>query len=702
MNSEPTFERTETSLTWALLASQFVKVFSLLPKRRSIFGEGKISIRRRLALFLALVSMSSIGMGLAGQRVSAEPPVRSDTTGSGTGGRGGTVGPGTELVNEVVTVGWSGFNPTLPNGLFGALIVQCKGNPVSMADCYNAEPYPDLVNGTRVLSTTGSDGTGSARLEIRPASYLPLLNCSASNACSVMVYENDGQAIPVGALPANYVVVPITFAPSQADCPNIVDFDVRGDGSATSAGLFYNWAAKLCNGDGAVVVDYTENSSTTGRENFLAGLTDFGVSALPATADELSAHPDHRDFSYVPLVASAAVIAYNFTDPFTGRPLDNLVLSPRLVARIITDTSLESFFQDRELRQLNPGVRLPTSVLARPLVRAERNADTRIVTSWFSSNPVAQAFLAGTDSFKIPVNRDYIGYPYPQDLFETVSPDSAYLPRQGQRAVSLKLFYGVTPTGTARENTTSTGIIGVVDLPTAKRFGLKVAKLVQPGGVPVAPTDAAILAGIADMDTTPEGLLIADTTPEDPTGYPLVKIDYALVPKTFATQSKVDKVVRLLRYGLTEGQSSLPAGYVALPDSLKVQALSTISGVAVPASPTVASTTTEPVSSTGEVAPTTTAVESPAAPVSVATTAPKKKSGSTTTTTLVLETTTTSTTSAPTTTSTTLAPITTPEAVDELPGPGSSKSGALFAGLIGLSGAALVGTVKPRKKVTKS
>ena len=648
---------------------------SFVARHRSFEVREKMSMRQRIALVLAVVSISMIGTGLGTHKAMAEPPVRADASATGTNSRGGVVSPGTTLTNEVVTVSWSGFTPTLQNGLYGVLIVQCKGNPASMTDCYNAEPYPDLANGTRASSTTASNGTGSARIEIRPSSFLPLLNCSASNPCSVMVYENDGQTIPVGGLPASRVVVPITFAPSQADCPDITDFEVRGDGSATSAGLFYDWAAKLCTGENAVVVDYTENSSTTGRENFLAGLTDFAVSALPATTEELTAHPDHRDFSYVPLVASAAVIAYNFTDPFTGQPLDNLVLSPRLVARVITNTSLETFFQDRELLRLNPGVRFPTSVLARPLIRAERNADTRIVTSWFSSNATAQSFLAGNDSFRIPVSPEYIGYPYPQELFETVTSDSSYLPRQGQRAISLKLFYGVTPTGTFRENTTSTGFIGIIDLPTAKRFGLKVAKIAQSDGTSVAPTDVAILAGVADMDTTAEGLLIADTTPDDLTAYPLVKIDYALVPKTFTSQKKVDKIKRLLQFGLTDGQTALPAGYVALPEALKSSALTAIGSVSIP------TTTTAPVPST--------------------TAAPRKKPAPSATT-MAPETTTTTSSTTTTTTTTTLAPITVPKASGDLPSSGSSRSGVLYTGLIGLSGAALIGTVKPRKKVAKS
>ena len=682
-----------------------MKVSSSFVSRRSPIATGeKMSIRQRIALVIAMVSIAMIGMGLGTHKVMAEPPVRADSTGTGTSGRSGSASPGTALSNEVITVSWSGFTPTLPNGLYGVLIVQCKGTPATLSDCYSAEPYPDLANGTRVLSTTGTNGTGSARIEIRPAAYLPLLNCSATNACSVMVYENDGQPIPTGGLPTSRVIVPISFAPSQADCPNITDFDVRADGSATAAGLFYDWAARLCTGENALIVDYTETSSTTGRENFLAGLTDFGVTALPATAEELAAHPDHRDFSYVPLIASAVVIAYNFTDPYSGQPLDNLILTPRLVARIITNTSLETFFQDSELRRLNRGTRFPTSVLARPLIRAERNADTRIVTSWFSSNSTAQSFLAGADTFRPSVNPDYIGYVYPQDLFETVSPDTAYLPRQGQRAVSLKLFYGVTPTGTARENTTTTGIIGVVDLPTAKRFGLKVAKLVQPDGTSVAPTDAAILAGIADMDTTPEGLLVADPTPEDSTGYPLVKIDYAMVPNEFSTQRKVDKVTRLLRYGLTDGQTSLIVGYVALPDSMKEAALESLSEISAPPTTTTIATTTTTSTTTSTSTSTTVATPSqPTSSPSAATTIAPKTKYIPSATTMAPETTTTaleSTTS--TSTTTTLAPITVPQATSELPGSGSSKSGMLYTGLVGLSGAALVGTVKPRKKVAKS
>ena len=361
-------------------------------------------LRRACALTLAIFSLATLASFGAADSASAEPAPRSPVTVSGTEGRSATVSPGVDLSNEVINISWSGFRPTTQQNIYTVIILQCKANPVSLADCFSAEPFPDLANGNRLLDSTAADGTGSAQFEVRPASNLPQLGCSATNPCSILVYENDALPIQTGSLPDARVVIPITFAPSQADCPTITDFDVRVDGSATSASLFYSWAARICQGDSSVVLDYTETSSTTGRENFLSGLIDFGVTALPATEEELSHHPDHREYSYAPVAASAVVVAYNLTDPFTGLRVENLVVSPRLVARLVTNSSVETFVRDRELLNINPTVRFPTNGVNPILVRAERNAATTILTSWMSADPEAQKFLANTDTWRVALN----------------------------------------------------------------------------------------------------------------------------------------------------------------------------------------------------------------------------------------------------------------------------------------------------------
>jgi len=633
------------------------------------------SIRRRLSVALALVSVVAIAQGRP-DSAAAEPAPRAGTTATGTGGRSATVSPGVDLSNEVVQVSWSGFRPTTQTNVYTVIILQCRANPVSIDDCYTAQPFPDLANGNRLLESTAADGTGSAQFEVRPASSLPQLACSATNPCSILVFENDAQAIPPGTLPSAHVVIPIQFAPSQADCPNITDFDVRADGSASSANLFYAWAARICQGEGAIVLDYTETSSTTGRENFLAGLVDFGVTALPATAEELEAHPDHPDFSYVPVAASAVVVAYNMTDPFTGARVDNLVLSPRLVARLVTNSAIETFVRDRELLNINPAVRFPTNGVSRILVRAERSAMTTILTAWFAADPEAQKLLADQDTWRVQLNPAYVGYSYPRDAFELVDNDPAYLPRQGQKNVALRAFYGVSPTGSTAEQTQTRGFIGIMDLSTARRFGLQVAGLLRPDGTVVFPTEQAILAGIADADTTPEGVLVADPTPEDPASYPMVKIDYAMVPGTFESQTKVDDVKRVLSYAVGDGQGILPSGYVPLPQSLRDAANAAVATIATPTTTTTTSTT---------VAPTTVP-----RPRSSATVPPPPPVVEATTTTSTTSTTTTSTTTvAPTTTR---APITVPAARSSTAMGAPSSLSSLWLGVGGLSGAVLLGT----------
>jgi ABC-type phosphate transport system substrate-binding protein len=397
------------------------------------------------------------------------------------------------------------------------------------------------------------------------------------------------------------------------------------------------------------------------------------VTGAPATAEELSHHPDHPEFSYAPVAASAVVVAYNLTDPFSGQRVNNLVLSPRLVARLVTNTSIETFVRDRELLNLNPNVRFPSNGISRVLVRAERSAAASILTSWFSADPEARKFLDNTDTWRVGLNPPYIGYSYPRDAFELVDTDPFYLPRQGQKNIALRLFYGVSPTGTQAEPTSTRGFIGIVDLPTAKRFGLQVAGLLKPDGSVILPTDDSITRGVADADVSPSGVLVADPTPEDPLAYPMVKVDYAMVPKTFDTPAKIADVKRVLNYAVGDGQGLLPSGYVALPENMRATTRSIVAAIGAPS----ATTTTR--------APTAT------------TSRPRYRPSVTI---AVEETTTTSSTTSTTiarTTTTEPAPITVPEPrIDGSMG-ATNGSSALMLGLGGLSGAAILGTAPWRR-----
>jgi hypothetical protein len=370
------------------------------------------------------------------------------------------------------------------------------------------------------------------------------------------------------------------------------------------------------------------------------------------------------------VAASAVVVAYNLTDPFTGLRIENLVVSPRLVARLVTNSSVETFVRDRELLNINPTVRFPTNGINRILVRAERNAATTILTSWMSADPEAQKFLADTDTWRVRLNASYVGYSYPRDAFELVDNDPGYLPRQGQKSIATRMFYGVSPTGTQAEPTSARGVIGIVDLPTAKRFGLQVAGLLMPNGSVVQVTEDSILRGIADAEVSAAGTLVADPTPEDPLAYPMIKVDYAMVPKTFDTEEKIADVRRVLSYAVGDGQSILPSGYVNLPDAMRAKTRKIVEAIGVP----VVATTT--------IARQVVTVPTTRSRITVPQTTVEPTASSTTTS--------TSTTTEP-------APITVPQPQLSDDFSGDRSSSGLMLGLGGLSGAFILGTAPWRK-----
>ena len=282
------------------------------------------------------------------------------------------------------------------------------------------------------------------------------------------------------------------------------------------------------------------------------------------------------------------------------------------------------------------------------------------------------------------MNPAYVGYSYPRDSFELVDNDPFYLPRQGQRNIALRMFYGVSPTASQSEATSARGVIGIVDLPTAKRFGLQVAGLLKPDGSVVFPTDDSIARGIADADMTPSGVLVADPTPEDPLAYPMVKIDYAMVPRTFDSADKIADVKRVLNYAVGEGQGILPAGFVTLSDSMRAATRAIANAIGVPATTTTTRAPTPTTSRPRYQPPATVAIEEATTTTSTSTTVP------------------------PTTTTTTEpAPITVPEPRMTESMSTDRRSSALMLGLGGLSGAALLGAAPwrrwfdRRKKVRK-
>ena len=540
-------------------------------------GRGlKTDMTARRAGYIGLFVVISLVEALFVVPVSAQAPARHLT-----------VEPATGLENQVVHVTWTGFHPTV-DGANTVTLYQCKGvRPTSLSDCYTDFAPPVTEFGTATdQATTGSDGTGSDDLEVRPGLQLPQLGCSTRSPCSILAYENDGSDLPAHGLPSTAVSARLDFALSPSDCPRVATPDVTTAGEGSASHALYSWSARVCSGAKPLALDYTESSSPEGRDNFLKGLTDVGLTSTAPTADEIAAGTK-RKFTTAPIDLTGVVVAFNVSDTVTHERITDMNLTPRLVAIMIAGGQFggpgQSVFSDPEFLANNPGHHWPSRVEP-PLMRSERNADAYFLTGWLNADRAARAFLDGKDSVAA-VDPFWKNIKYPTDSFEARDPNTlgSYNPRSGTLTNARRLFNFQAP-GDAVISPLSEGLLGIMDAVTAAKFGFATAKLrpanAAPGAGFVAADSAGLLAGYHAMKSVPGAATksVADdaTKVPDPTAagaYPLVKIDYALVPTSGATKAKADNIARFLDYAGNGGQVAgvLSPGYVPMPTDLRAQ-----------------------------------------------------------------------------------------------------------------------------------
>lgn len=480
--------------------------------------------------------------------------------------------PGTNLGDGVITVAWQGFTPTRDDGTYGVVILQCRAHPRSVTnDCNTANTFPYDLTGNQQAGITHKDGTGSKFMDIMTTARLPSLACSESTPCSLLLYETTENGFdPNGLPPANTrVIVPLHFERNSADCPPVqrYNFSIESETSATSA--LYQAAAALCTGAHPFTMAITNTSSNQAREDFLSGEVDLGVTSLPPEAGERSA--TSKPFSVTPIDLTAVAIAYNIVDPVTNKQITDLTLTPRLVARLLSDSDIQSFFQDPELRKLNPHHHWPSEA-ADPGLRGDKNADTWIVTNWVNGNPAARAFLDGRDHYGVPVNSSWKDVPYPTDVFAARNSNGVYFPRIGEEGIAQRLFANTKPADSVPTDPLDAGEIGILDLPTAEQFKLPVANLTNGVGQPVVAANAwTIAAAYSGMHTSPAGFHNEPAVVRGANAYPLAKVDQAMVPKKLDSTPKDLRIRAFLDYAAGPLQQDLPAGYVPLPTSLQQQ-----------------------------------------------------------------------------------------------------------------------------------
>ncbi|ROO83394.1 periplasmic binding family protein [Actinocorallia herbida] len=549
-----------------------------------------------------------------------------------------TLDQSTDLVNQVIRVSWQGFEPSSDAFLSDSTthvvrVYQCRGQePESIADCYGSGSftYPDkpkdggvLPDGptNAVTALTAKNGKGYADVEVRTIAESASLGCDTAGDCSIAVIPNDGDpARPAldGQLAtqayldsawawANRVVVPIGFSPSAATCA-LEDADFRVSGSPQAKRLIERWQPGLCTSKADVDVDYTSLGEPLARSSFQTNGTDVALTTRPEDAAA------SRAFDYAPVGISGISIAYRIDDADTGKPITDIKLTPRLVAKILTESysmsaacgpgvkdcnkatedNPQDIFQDPEFLKLNGEDRSWPS-MGWPTVVSGDNDLTYELTRWLAADPTAAAFLNGAKApGGMTVNKNFKGAEFPASAFVSRDPDKrfihGFIPVLGLSEVARFLVtnrdnsenyvkdqygnYVKTPPYAVGNR----GLFAIVATSDAQALRFSSARLRNAAGKYVAPTDASMAAMLKHLKTNADGVTqLPDYAAEDAKAYPLTHVQYAEVPTNGVAAAKAKKIAAFLRHAAGPGQKpgvrpgTRPVGYVPLTAAMKAQ-----------------------------------------------------------------------------------------------------------------------------------
>jgi hypothetical protein len=561
--------------------------------------------------------------------------------------------------------------------------------PIGPGDSNGNDFYDSQVTNEIPFARTHGDGSGEEFFEVETVRQAAGLRCgepvtiggsTTGRSCwLVIVPRNNKEAdgsIRTGLNGAdsylrssplsqsnwdNRIVVPLEFQPVSQACPiGAPERPLVGHELVVDA--VSSWQPALCAGGGALF-SYTQLPDEVAR-----GQVQDGRLALvdnPTPPDQVPA--DHP-LVYAPVGLSGLTVAFNIDnyvdDPHrpradldrNGRRFTSMKLTPRLVAKLLTQSYLKSLqapppnevknnpsglLVDPEFLGLNPdytGFVDPSNPVPDALVQINGADVTSLLWSWLTADPDASAFLAGkADPWGMVVNPKNQNLSLPtstfprndqsckdSDLGDGVTAKLCNLDlhpftkdmhdagrsasRGDTQAKTPVLLNGtVVPQNIPRQTAGNQALVAVVDAATAIRYGLPTAQLRNAAGAYVAPTPESLMAGEAAMKPSAvTAVLAASPGTHDPAAYPLTALSYAVASTSTMDAAAGKDYAAFLRYAGGPGQQQglapglLPPGMVPLPAPLKAQTIAAAAAIeaqtaqTVPGPPAPASTTTMP------------------------------------------------------------------------------------------------------------
>jgi phosphate ABC transporter phosphate-binding protein len=330
---------------------------------------------------------------------------------------------------------------------------------------------------------------------------------------------------------------------------------ISGAGSTWSFNAINDWTQNVS--QFGMKVNYQPVGSTSGRQEFANGTTDWGASEIPYGVRDGTNYdpPPTRGYAYMPDTAGGTTFMYNLKIGATR--VTNLRLSGKAIAGIFTGVITR--WNDPIIAADNPGLTLPALQIV-PVVRSDGSGATAEFTQWMLATEPSS-----WNAYCAKVGRS------------PCTQTSAYPVLAGSTMVGQAGDLGVSGYVSQQQ---ADGAIGYVEFSYALETGFPVAKVLNADNYYTQPTAGhvavSLLKAQINMDKSSPLYLTQDLsqvyTDMDPRTYELSSYSYMILPTDLTSPMTTAKGFTLGAFGaylLCDGQVPLDAlGYSSLPINL--------------------------------------------------------------------------------------------------------------------------------------
>ncbi|MFN8052152.1 MAG: substrate-binding domain-containing protein [Acidimicrobiales bacterium] len=343
---------------------------------------------------------------------------------------------------------------------------------------------------------------------------------------------------------------------------------VTGGGASFPQLELEQWRADVSGPPYNLSIDYQAAGSTFGRQKYLAGQLDYGVSDIPFQPEEMDqlAKSPRRNFVYVPVSAGGLGFMYNVIG-LDGRRITNLRLSQESVCRVFTED--EIYWDDPGLVADNPGVPLPHDRV-RPVARSDGSGTSYVLSEFcISTAPAVWSKFIGLVKAVAPSTAS--------SDFSAGAPTSQW--PSGYGAVGVA-FASDGVANTVANDVAGKSTITYVEAGFAKERGFPNALVRNSAGVYNAPDSPNVTVALGFATGRADGTFDLDYLAGDPKAYFPSSYSYVIAQTTGFDPAKGATLSTFLNYAVTAGQKRAESlGYARLSTVLVNLALDQIARI---------------------------------------------------------------------------------------------------------------------------